>query len=476
MTASFGGNLRISGRKESAMPFESLQFVHAANLYLDRQLEGTGLFPDSLRETIEDATIWAFERVISTCIDSEVDFLLLTGNSFDETEKSLRARVALRDGFARLAEENIRVFVTPGKIDPPEAWRAVPHLPDNVTLLLHRSEEPVAVIRNERVIATITRLQTDSTEDNGRTTDHSLQQNPHAAGTRKTPFAIGITVPESEATHLKFSQFESGYLEAGRDSEQDDRRETNVSDQILSLLKDHSIDYLAIGHGSLRKTIVREYGVVHHPGRTQGLNPEHAGPQGCSLVNVDVNSGIQTTFIDTARVCWEPLPIEIDPKTDREQLLERMMELLNDFQREATQKILVVQWLIRGFGRLFDTLYDEEFRKQLTNELSENCSLTSCFHRTRVIQPKSAGKPETAIQSLNSNSLLNEFLESVTDTQHVSPELLDALFDATHIQKENRSNRFDSFRTRCDIHSVREHVEHLGELWLTEDSDGEHLP
>jgi len=172
------------------MPFESLQFVHAANLYLDRQLEGTGPVPDDYQETLEDASIGAFEQVISTCIENQVDFLLLTGNSFDEAEKSLRARVALRDGFCRLAKEDIRVFVTPGRIDPPDAWRAVPSLPDNVTLLLHRSEEPVAVIRNQKVIATIVRLQTDRTQNNGRTADHSLQHNPYAAGTRRTPFAI----------------------------------------------------------------------------------------------------------------------------------------------------------------------------------------------------------------------------------------------------------------------------------------------
>ena len=154
------------------MPFESLQFVHAANLYLDRQLKGTGPVPDHLQEILEDATIGAFEQVISTCVENQVDFLLLTGNSFDEAEKSLRARVALRDGFCRLAEEHIRVFVTPGRIDSADAWRAVPRLPGNVTLLLHRCEEPVAVIRNERVIATITRLQTDSTEDRDRTTEH----------------------------------------------------------------------------------------------------------------------------------------------------------------------------------------------------------------------------------------------------------------------------------------------------------------
>jgi exonuclease SbcD len=458
------------------MPFESLQFVHAANLYLDRQLAGTGPVPASLRETIEDATLGAFEQVISTCIENQVDFLLLTGNSFDEAEKSVRARVALRDGFGRLAEENIRVFVTPGRIDPRDAWRAIPRLPDNVTLLLHRSEEPVAVIRNAKVIATITRLQTDTTENNDRTTHHASQHYPHAEGARNTPFVIGITIPESETTHPEFSQFESGYLESDRDGEQDDQRKANVSDRISSLLKNNAVDYLAIGHGSLRETIEGESGIAHHPGRTQGWNPQHAGPHGCSLVTVDVNAKIQTDFIDTSRVCWEQLSIEISEDTDREQLMEEMLELADEFQREATNKILIRQWLIRGSGALFHSLCDAEFRDQLIIEFSENYSPESCLQLAHVIHPVPAENTGLGTQTLNRNFLLNEFLESLNNTQLVSTELLGSLFDATLIQKENRANRFHSFRTQCDPRAVREHVEHLGKLWFTEDSDGELLP
>ncbi|MCH7988708.1 MAG: hypothetical protein IID46_06080, partial [Planctomycetes bacterium] len=242
------------------------------------------------------------------------------------------------------------------------------------------------------------------------------------------------------------------------------------------LLKESAVDYLAIDRGSLRETIVGENSLAQHPGRTQGLNPQHTGRNGCSLVHVDVNAGIRTDFIDTARVCWEQLPLEIKPDTGRGQLLRMMKELLCSFQQEALDKILIIHWLIRGSGALFDSLCDEEFCNQLTISLSEDSSLASCLHMAHVIHPKPAGKSKPVTQCLNSSSVLNEFLEFVNDTQHVSPELLGTLFDATPIQKENRSNRFHSFRTQCDPNTVREHVERLGKLWFAADPVGEQLP
>ena len=137
------------------MPFEPLRFLHAANLCLDATLQCTIALPPDTQTDIEDATLDAFDNIIRACIEKRVDFLLLTGNCFIERERSLRARLALRDGFRELDEHGIAVFVTPGELDPPEAWQSIPELPDNVSVCYPSNPEPVAVMRDGRVIATI---------------------------------------------------------------------------------------------------------------------------------------------------------------------------------------------------------------------------------------------------------------------------------------------------------------------------------
>ncbi|MGH7127926.1 MAG: metallophosphoesterase family protein, partial [Planctomycetaceae bacterium] len=135
------------------MPREPFCFIHASGLHLDGPLEDIGALPDDLRNTVEDATLSAFENLIRECLEREAAFLLLAGESFEERRRSLRARVALVNGLRRLDEHGVRVFVMPGEADPAIAWHAIDGLPKNVTLLTPHSEGPILIERDRRAIA-----------------------------------------------------------------------------------------------------------------------------------------------------------------------------------------------------------------------------------------------------------------------------------------------------------------------------------
>src|SRR5579872_4691158 len=117
------------------MPFEPVRFLHAADVRIDHPVRMPGPLSPRLAAVGQRATIDAFERLISTAIERSVDFLLLAGNTFIESDRSLAGRLAMLDGFQRLAEEAIRVFAMPGPLDPADAWRLIPGLPKNVLLL-----------------------------------------------------------------------------------------------------------------------------------------------------------------------------------------------------------------------------------------------------------------------------------------------------------------------------------------------------
>ena len=93
------------------------------------RLERRSRCPPRVASIVQDATRAAFERLIGVALDRRVDFLLLAGNTFVEAEHSLPARLALVDGLEQLAQESIRVFVLPGRLDPAEAWQQIPDLP-----------------------------------------------------------------------------------------------------------------------------------------------------------------------------------------------------------------------------------------------------------------------------------------------------------------------------------------------------------
>lgn len=139
------------------MAFEPQRFLHAANVRLDVpvSVQTSDVLTDELRLAFEDATLTSFDDVIEGCLERQVDYLLLSGNIFVEADRSLRARLALLNGFRKLEAKQIRVFVIPGDTDPAEAWRAIPEMPSNVRVCYSSDPEPVELHRNDRIIATI---------------------------------------------------------------------------------------------------------------------------------------------------------------------------------------------------------------------------------------------------------------------------------------------------------------------------------
>ena len=164
------------------MAFEPQRFLHAANVRLDVpvSVQTTETLTDELRFAFEDATLHAFDEVIEACIKRDVDFLLLSGNIFIEADRSLRARLALLKGFSRLEDVNIHVFVLPGDADPPEAWRSISELPDNVTVCYSSSPEPMELHIKDHLATTV------SASTRSAVTEHRSASDGHMGRGRST--------------------------------------------------------------------------------------------------------------------------------------------------------------------------------------------------------------------------------------------------------------------------------------------------
>ena len=83
---------------------ESLRFIHAADLHLDSPFRGLANAAPKLRDTLQAATLGAFESIIDHTIQSKSDFLVIAGDLYDSRDRSLRALVAFRRQMERLAD------------------------------------------------------------------------------------------------------------------------------------------------------------------------------------------------------------------------------------------------------------------------------------------------------------------------------------------------------------------------------------
>ena len=405
------------------MKFHPQRFIHAANLRLDVPVSVicSEQLSEAQRMAFEDATLRAFEQVIESCIRHKVLYLLLSGNAFIEADRSLRARLAVLRGFTRLHEHKIQVFVLPGDSDPPEAWRAIPDLPDNVTVCYSSSSEPAVLdIGNQQVLAISASLWLGHTDDFGiqvissgshelqpfrigvisqaRSEERQRMQALAAATTddaltrSQTNPATGELVSQKPAAEslrtADRTAAASAHTASAQDSPQppverlaereqgNDRPATflpspaflNFADE---LLQDARLNYLALTSQLDRTTIWREAGVIHSPGTPQPRSRRETTGGCCSLVSISEAGEIHITALDTSCVDWHVLELEVETGVDLSTLLQIMKTRLLELRPGTADQYWSVQWVLRGDLPDLEHLRRSDLSTMLAVELDE---------------------------------------------------------------------------------------------------------
>lgn len=372
------------------MPYEPQRFIHAANVRLDVPVSVhlSEQLTDELRHALEDATLTSFDFVIDTCIGRSVDYLLLSGNVFLEADRSLRARLALLNGFRRLQEKQIPVYVLPGDADPPEAWRTIPEMPDNVTVCFSSNPEPEYLERNGRIITTVSASMWYGETDSfgirviGRSEDGV------------EPFRVGIVsrakYDESRRMAALSASTDDDFLNVGHDdgneADADDlatlggnseavettaEYESGFRDYIDNLMREGRLGYVAYMGELDRLTITLESGKVHCSGTTQPRNQLEADCGMCSLVHVDAAGKVSIDEINTSAVDWKNIDLRVEADSTLNRSMQVMKQLLLEEPRSASDRVWAVCWTVRGPLPVLQDFIEEDLELAVAVELEE---------------------------------------------------------------------------------------------------------
>jgi hypothetical protein len=321
------------------MASEPFRFLHASQLRLDEPLAGSGPLDSETRIVAEDATLTALESIVDACLAEGVEFLLLTGETFGSGPPTLRARRALLRAFENLCEFEIQVF---WEVDREEL--ACVEVPDNVTPIHPGDREPVAVVRQGRVIASV--VAAECVEPQLSADDVDLEE--------RGAFRVGMA---------------GKIVDADRFVPHNPPADAHAFEPVPSN-RASSYDYLALGTTGQRTTRRSAAAIAHDPGPAQGVGVNETGNHGATLVRVDADRAAELTFVPTAPVRWERILVGVERHLTCEQLAERMQSALLELEPAAVERLWIVNWQMIGSGNLFHKLKSGAAIEELTEAVN----------------------------------------------------------------------------------------------------------
>lgn len=236
----------------------AVTFLHAADLHLDSPFKGLSDIHDEIFDDIRMSTFHAFDRLVDAAIENEVDFVLLVGDLFDNERQSLKAQLHLRDGFERLKNERINVYISYGNHDFLSGNHHPIEFPDNVFVF---PSEEVAAFTFEKEGEKLANIYGFSYEKRGVTENKAKQ---FAVRDPSVPFHIAMLhgMVHGAKDHDPYAPFR------------------------LDDLLNEPFHYWALGHVHKRQILSEEPPVIY-PGNIQGRHRKETGEKGCYIVEMD---------------------------------------------------------------------------------------------------------------------------------------------------------------------------------------------
>ncbi|MEN6357873.1 MAG: DNA repair exonuclease [Armatimonadota bacterium] len=327
----------------------SFTFVHAADLHLDCPFDGLGYISPELSSVLQNATFASLDNIVKLCLARSVDFLVIAGDVYNCSDKSLRAQLRFRSALEKLSEAGISSYIVCGNHDPSNGWSASLDWPASVHFFSSSELEVRPVIRNGSLIATVHGI---SHSKSGITENLALR----LSHDKDSPFAVALL-----------------HCNCGQAASYDPYAPCTLAD-----LADSGFDYWALGHIHKRAILRDSAPLVVYPGSSQGLNPKETGPKGCYIVSVDDAGSASLEFTETDAIRWFDEEISATGVTQEQELIDSLGERLEDIRRRSGRPALVRFHLI-GRTPLHRTLARKAILEDITDDLRQSESLHGDF-------------------------------------------------------------------------------------------------
>lgn len=309
--------------------------MHAADIHLDSPLQGLERYEHAPVEAMRGATRSAFERLVTTCLEEGVEFLLLAGDLYDGQWRDFNTALYLARQLERLREADIKVYVVLGNHDAEGKMVHPPSLPPNVTVFPSARARTFQVPGLPAVIHGQSYARAEVTDD------------------------LASAFPKAQA-----GAFNVGLLHTSADGSASEHKP--YAPCTVQSLVDKGYQYWALGHVH-RRAVLAEDPLIVFPGNLQGRHIREAGPKGATLVSIDDDLHASTEHRDLDVVRWHRCDVDVEGADTPDAAVDLAVEALFALRRTDAERPLAVRVCLTGQAGAHSALRerDEHWAREL---------------------------------------------------------------------------------------------------------------
>lgn len=322
----------------------AFSFIHIADIHLGRAFSGLSecSFDENAKNIYKNAVETAFNNFINFAINKNVDFILIAGDTFDNSEQDFKSKLTLKEGLLKLDKAGIKVFMVCGNHDPIPAYnKNTFNFEENSNIKIiglntaQYGSFPICD-KNNNPIALL----------------HAYSYNTNHIKENPIQYFQPAQLNEQNI-------FNIGLLHCDLDAEKNSPYAPVTKNQLIEL----HYDYWAIGHIHLPSNLEN----IGYSGTIQGRNSKETGIHGFKYIEAENNSIIVNEFIPADVIRFENINIDISSASDTTTAYEIIQEKLLEYTQNQNCKLFSLKITLEGSINFYSEITSDFFKTLAEN-------------------------------------------------------------------------------------------------------------
>ncbi|MGY3724616.1 DNA repair exonuclease SbcCD nuclease subunit [Granulicatella balaenopterae] len=276
-----------------------VRFIHTADNHLGTPFVGLGTKNKQMAKKAMEASYEAFETVITTAINEQVDFVIIAGDLYDSSQQHIKELVFVNQQFSRLEEAGIPVYLSQGNHDFEQSFQL--QLPQNV-YLYDKKVASITHTTSKGEVVTITGFSYPTRWVMERMVEQFPTRNPEA------DYHIG----------MYHGYYDGSTADTG-----------HYAPFSIREMQEKNYDYWALGHIHKRQVLSQTPPIVYS-GNTQGFKRSELGEKGAYLVTLRKEQAPELEFFKTSSIEWMEVTCSLKEQVTLDDVLHTMAEALQN--------------------------------------------------------------------------------------------------------------------------------------------------